>query len=393
MAMDPDAPANHCEGRNIVVCLDGTANQFRGSYSNVARLYRVMVKNPELQLGYYDPGVGTLPHGARTPAGRRVSLAMGLAFGYGLTQNIREAYLYLMNTYQTGDRVFIFGFSRGAYTAKALAGMLHKMGLLERGNENLVDYAIEYFKNSPSDADSELFKRTFSRECKTHFLGLWDAVKSVGWVYNFVKLPYTRRNPSVVSVRHALALDERRVFFQPSRWARSPAAGQSVKEVWFAGVHSDVGGSYPESRSGLSKLAFAWMVGEAVAAGLVVDPAEFDLVFHSPGSEVPSPTAFMNESLVGLWRVCEWLPRGRDDLYTARGLRAKLRLALKGVRPHRGRKRFVRDDDLVHWSVIERLEDPKAQYAVGPWHERGRYSVVARRDASPALRSNPPPTR
>ncbi|HED17756.1 MAG TPA: DUF2235 domain-containing protein [Gammaproteobacteria bacterium] len=126
------------------------------------------------------------------------------------------------------------------------------------------------FKYQKKKWIAEGFKRTFSRECPVHFLGLWDTVKSIGWIYDPVNLPYTMNNPSVGVVRHAISIDERRALFRSNLWGAGTDE-QDVLQVWFAGVHSDVGGGYPENESGLAKIAMQWMVEEAQKFGLLVD--------------------------------------------------------------------------------------------------------------------------
>ena len=143
--------------KNVVVCLDGTGNQVkaRGS-TNVVRLYELLdLRDPGRQVAYYDPGVGTFSAaGAWTPAARTLSRGLGLALGTGMRQNLAEAYRYLMETWEPGDPLYVFGFSRGAYTARALAGMLYRVGLLRPGAENLVPYAVGvYARNRGEDAD------------------------------------------------------------------------------------------------------------------------------------------------------------------------------------------------------------------------------------------------
>ncbi|WP_234439638.1 MULTISPECIES: T6SS phospholipase effector Tle1-like catalytic domain-containing protein [Streptomyces] len=123
-------------GKNIVVCLDGTGNQLKArGNTNVVKLYEMLdLHDPTAQIAYYDPGVGTFSAaGAWTTPGRKISKLLGLAFGSGLKANLAEAYTYLMHHYEPGDRIFLFGFSRGAYTARALAGLLKSVGLLRRG--------------------------------------------------------------------------------------------------------------------------------------------------------------------------------------------------------------------------------------------------------------------
>ena len=260
--------------KNIVICCDGTGNEFRESKSNVVKLYKMLVHD-DSQLGYYHPGVGTM--GARSALSgitRWWTRVIGLAFGYGISDNIADAYQFLMRNYQPGDSVYMFGFSRGAYTVRALCGMLRIIGLLREDNEGLIPYSIRMLKSKRIDfAVAADFKKTFCRECKPYFVGVWDTVSSVGWVYNVAHFPGTKatRNPDLKIVRHAVSIDERRAFFRQNLLGEPHDAQQDIKEIWFAGVHSDVGGSYPESESQLSKIALQWMVCEAELAGLRVD--------------------------------------------------------------------------------------------------------------------------
>ena len=139
--------------RNLVLCCDGTDNQFGPQNTSVVRLAQVVERDPQKQLLYYDPGVGTLPEpGVFTRVGKRISELVGLAFGAGLAGKVGEAYSYLMDFWEPGDQVFLFGFSRGAYTVRLLAGMLHALGLLPRGNQNLVPYVMRLFKSVRPDA-------------------------------------------------------------------------------------------------------------------------------------------------------------------------------------------------------------------------------------------------
>jgi len=137
---------------------------------------------------------------------------------------------------------------------------VHKVGLLTQGNEELIPFAWDTFAKESDKAISEGFKKTFSRDVPIRFLGLWDTVSSVGWVWDQKHLPFTQNNPSVQSVRHAVALDERRAYFVQNLWGTVPA---DVEQLWFPGVHCDVGGGYKESDSGLSANALKWMVEKA----------------------------------------------------------------------------------------------------------------------------------
>src|SRR5258706_16299969 len=117
--------------KNIVICCDGTSNEFAKDTTNVVKLFYTLVLDPSVQIAYYHPGLGTMePPGALTNIGRRITRLLGLAFGYGLPADIRDAYVFLMDNFEEGDRVFLFGFSRGAYTVRAVASLLNMYGLL-----------------------------------------------------------------------------------------------------------------------------------------------------------------------------------------------------------------------------------------------------------------------
>lgn len=299
--------------RNLLVCLDGTHNEPETGATNVARLYAMAVKDGE-QLVYYDPGVGTM--GARsaiTRAGKAMTRFAGLVVGYGIKDNIEEAYHWLMENYKAGDRIFIVGFSRGAYTALALAGMLRTVGLLRPGADNLVPYAMKLYaqhgKRQPTKDDEEKFWRVrddfntnfgnteFNRfDRHVAFLGLWDTVKSVGWLnararFEQARWPFTRIVPNVATGRLALAIDEKRRFYAEYRFDRDEVAKRAgLREMWFAGVHSDIGGGGdPRDGHGLSDIALGWMADEAVTAGLRIDePAYQKLIGVPPGIPLPA---------------------------------------------------------------------------------------------------------
>ena len=281
--------------RNIVVLCDGTANQVNiYSQTNVLRLARLLQKgtvNGRRQIVFYDPGLGTEgAPGALTAVGRAVTKFLGLTFGYGLKKNLADAYAFLVQHYEPGDRIYIFGFSRGAYTARALTGLLQRVGLLERGCESLIPYAIRYF-HARDGHQLNFFKQRFSRTypllwrdvvpgidnipglaeranrlsrgvIPVHFLGVWDTVKSVGTLRRRVVLPDTEWLPNMINGRHAVALDEKRSQYKPELWdcdtdnghdQRRELKGErrfqtclhaDVETMWFSGVHSDVGGGY-----------------------------------------------------------------------------------------------------------------------------------------------------
>ncbi|MGA8262304.1 MAG: DUF2235 domain-containing protein [Arenicellales bacterium] len=334
--------------KNIVVCCDGTGNEYGNENSNVLRLFGLIVRDGERQVGYYDPGLGTMSGiPALTKTVRAIDKTLGLAFAKGITSNIEDAYIYLMDRYEPGDRIFLFGFSRGAYTVRALAAMIHACGLLEKGSENMVPYASKMFKRPVDPNLRPGFRLTFSRECKPHFLGVWDTVSSVGWIYDQVKLPYTANNPDLSVLRHAVSIDERRCFFRQNLFGKG-YAGQDIKEVWFAGVHSDVGGGYPEPESGLAKIPLTWMVREAVAAGLLIDEAVYAETLPSTSNDTfvaPDPLGPVHESLSGAWRIAEYFPK---RYYNYELGRETWKIPM-------GETRRMREDCVVHASVVERM--------------------------------------
>src|ERR1700754_4945414 len=142
--------------RNIIICLDGTKNEVKAkAVTNVFKVAEIAdLTNPGEQVLYYGPGVGTMTApSAWTSVAQRISLIGGMLVGHGMRQDIAEAYTYLMNTWEPGDKVFVFGFSRGAYTARALCGMLYRIGLLRPGSDNLVPYAVRTYARNRGDSD------------------------------------------------------------------------------------------------------------------------------------------------------------------------------------------------------------------------------------------------
>jgi uncharacterized protein (DUF2235 family) len=297
---------------------------------------------------------------ALTGISKRWTKVIGLAFGYGISDNIADAYQFLMRTFQPEDTLYVFGFSRGAYTARALCGVLRIIGLLREDNEGLIPYSIRMIKQKKIDfAVAADFKKTFCRECKPHFVGVWDTVSSVGWVYNVAHFPGTKatHNPDLNVVRHAISIDERRAFFRQNLFGTPHDPQQDIKEVWFAGVHSDVGGSYPESESQLSKIALQWMICEAEVVGLRVDQnRKADILGGKPPYVVPDPlTKNQHQSLRGLWWIAELWPKVVQVETSPEVWSKRLRVNL-------GRRRWIAPSSLVHTSVERRLADESLGY-------------------------------
>jgi uncharacterized protein (DUF2235 family) len=282
--------------KNILICLDGTKNQVEATeVTNVFSIAEFAdLTDPAEQVLYYGPGVGTMaPPSAWTGLAQRISLVGGLALGHGMRQDIAEAYTYLMNTWEPGDKVFVFGFSRGAYTARALCGMLYRIGLLRPGSDNLVPYAVRTYARKPGK-DSDLSKpegwgrmdkyseglarkiEGESRAFPIEYLGLFDTVKATKAFGRDIRWPYTRQLPNVRVVRHAVSIDETRPQFveylvEPDPKQKFPA----LDEVWFAGVHSDVGGGFQDDKLTLSKIPMRWILDGAIKRGLKVRSGKY----------------------------------------------------------------------------------------------------------------------
>jgi len=346
--------------KNIVILCDGTSNEISRDRTNILRLFGTLKKNEE-QIVFYDPGVGTF--GADNSAShyyRKGVEIWGLATGWGLDQNVKEAYRFLVEHYDDGkrdgervkepDNLFLFGFSRGAYTARVLAGFVRAIGILSNNNLNLLDYAYRAYKNIGSttpDEDSSNDKnaafaeiRLFERMLRPDYvpiklLGLFDTVGSViesgRYGPRLRSHAFTRTNQNVEHVRHAVAIDERRTMFQPQLWPagnefwpkpfqKDSAVSQDVKEVWFSGSHGDVGGGYPEKDSRLAKVTLNWMIQETQPMGLQFKTRTINRIVLGQDEELnyvkPCATARPNNSMTSGWSVLEIIPRRKSRYAT-----------------------------------------------------------------------------
>jgi len=251
--------------KRILFCADGTWDDPQND-TNVYTLYKALTLSVGVQEPLYDDGVGA--------DGDPVQKLLGGAFGTGLFQKIKEGYVRIALSYNQGDEIFLFGFSRGAYTARRLAGMIAIVGLPTKSfNDAMVDTAFDAYRHRDRRADLLSALAPYAMyDAKLKMVGVWDTVGSLGipaliglsdpLLYGFLD---TSLHPDVQNAYHALAIDERRVEFPPTLWTSPPVAGQIVEQVWFAGVHCDVGGSYPETS--LSDIALSWMMRKASTLG------------------------------------------------------------------------------------------------------------------------------
>jgi uncharacterized protein (DUF2235 family) len=393
--------------RNIIICCDGTGNEISENISNVLKLYRCLRKTEKTQprqLVFYDPGVGTLE---RPDPWHKLkqdfNAILGLATGYGLDDNVLAAYAFLVHTWQAGDQIYLFGFSRGAYTVRVLAGLIHKIGLITPEQVNLAGSGLIAYKQFSSDEAPKLraqaklltdtsdaegplpqtafdnaaqFARITSARWPTiRFVGVWDTVASVivpradrfYWP-SLEELAFTLLNPSVQTFRQAISMDERRCMFRLKKWDApqtykhnrfndAHAEPQDISQVWFAGVHADIGGGYPEKESGLSKYPLLWMIDEATKCGLQVNQATVNQLAWgvqrkgSPFSYVvPDVRGDLHTSLSGAWWILEYIPKSATyKEWPAR--KAHFGYYIPDAEP-----RFIPDGAIIHESVLQRMD-------------------------------------
>jgi len=263
-------------GKNIVVFSDGTGQEGgKGNNTNVYKLFNMVEDRTNRQVAFYDRGLGT---GVRKITGQ--------AAGMGISQNIRECYEFIFNNFQSGDRIYLFGFSRGATTVRSLSGLIDLFGVLPKSRPELIKQAYRIYRIRDRDkrkAKAEAFvSRHHSMWCNIEFLGVWDTVAALGVPSRTIsvaldRMPFFRHrfhdltlSSSVLHAYHALAIDDERKTFHPTVWTKKSDVKQTMKQVWFSGMHSDVGGGYPEQE--LSDVALNWMIHRAKKHGLQIYP-------------------------------------------------------------------------------------------------------------------------
>jgi uncharacterized protein (DUF2235 family) len=262
--------------KRIVFCADGTWDGTSNN-TNVYKLFNSLLTTAD-QVPYYDTGVGS--------NGTPVEQLVGGAFGLGLFQKIKDGYTKIAQVYEAGDEVFLFGFSRGAYTARSLAGMIAICGLPTRNfDSNLIDTAFQAYRNKDQRTTLLATLGAYGmHDAKITMVGVWDTVGSLGipsviggvapLLYGFLD---TSLHPDVLHAYQALAIDERRIEFPPTLWTGGSSPGQTLEQVWFCGCHSDVGGGVPaganDDGTTLSDITLGWMMQHAAALGVEIAPA------------------------------------------------------------------------------------------------------------------------
>ena len=370
--------------KNIVLCSDGTGNAGGKGYgTNVWQLFRSLDLNGHIwdptlceQVAYHDDGVGTRDN----PFHR----LWGQATGWGLSQNMRQLYMFLVNNYEPGDRIYIFGFSRGAYTARSLAGLIAMCGVLDRRRfdvdelEKLSRQALRILRSAfvrgvsrwlqgeaaitQHEQSVQQAARKFrteyavqvegsdSGEVPIEFVGVWDTVDAYGfpsdtvaeWVHFIIyayKFPDTRLSRLVRAGRQAIAIDDERRTFHPVLWDEDAEHPGRIKQVWFAGVHANVGGGYP--KQGLAMISLDWMMSEAEADRDDLPGLRFISEAREAIRRSANPYDKLYNSRTGLALAYGYDPRELQATVTGHGI----------------------DRPAVHESVIRRLRSATEGYA------------------------------
>ncbi len=261
-----------------VIILDGTMSSLDPGYeSNAGLTFKLLNETAGVGMSlYYEPGV-------QWPDWRRTGDVM---LGRGINRQIRRAYGYLASRYRPGDRIFLFGFSRGAYAVRSLAGVIDRVGLLraENATERQVKTAYRHYRDEAAGSAAAEFTRALCHESSPiEMVGVWDTVKALDWSGPLIWRLLTPKNafhshalgPHIRHGYHALALDETRRVYTPVMWETGPGsrAGEGrVEQVWFRGTHGDVGGQLDgfEAARPLSNIPLVWMLERAEAHGLIL---------------------------------------------------------------------------------------------------------------------------
>lgn len=271
---------------NIVICSDGTWNRPEEDLdkdfpTNVLRLARAIAPTADgmNQHVFYDWGLGS----------SHDKFSAGIT-GKGIHKNILDGYRYIVQNYDEGDNIYLFGFSRGSYTVRAICGLINNCGIVKREFANQIDQAWKIYKDPsdnchPNGKTSKEFRHNYCHVSNAvHFVGVWDTVGALGIPFSLLGLfdrndqfYDTKMGPNIKYARHALSIDEQREDFEPTIWR--VREGVDLKQIWFSGVHCDVGGSYkPDKSTGLfaSDTPLGWMLDQARQAGLSIEAHLFE---------------------------------------------------------------------------------------------------------------------
>ncbi len=379
--------------KNIILCSDGTGNKGgHGADTNVFRLFNAVdihdtdanaidINDTNKQITFYDDGVGTSKN--------KYLRAIQGAFGFGFETNVVDLYEFLARNYDTGDQIFLFGFSRGAATVRGFAGLIEACGLLDRGKctddnnvvqehifQERIDEARNAYRKHKGEKDgktantaADQFKGNMAvvdaehaphGNLKIRFIGVWDTVSALGfpqdwsWAFQWIStaldkfidslFPHNfynyQLNDNVEYVYHALAIDDERTTFHPKVWNEKDDNGpKEIEQVWFAGVHSNVGGGYP--RAGMSMVALDWMMERATDRGVRLNKDVHDEVRASANVD-----GRLYDSRSGAAIYYRYGPRDIEDL----------------CKDSEGNKK-IKGPVKIHDSVIDRITRGTSRYA------------------------------
>jgi uncharacterized protein (DUF2235 family) len=329
--------------KRIAIFCDGTWNtpdeskDGRLCQTNIVKMANALSPaslDGKTQLLYYDTGIGS--------EGSLIERIYDGATGTGISENILQAYRFIINNYDKGDELYFFGFSRGAFTVRSLAGLIRNSGILKPVNSDKVNKAYLIYRSrkpehQPREVEATLFRKTFAVEetTKIKFIGVMDTVGALGnpLLLNGILSRKNGFHDTALSTKidnafQALAIDEKRKNFKATLWHQQPnAKDQVLEQVWFAGVHSDIGGGYPRNEAGLSDLSLGWLLGKAQNCGLNFDNITLN----------PDPMAPMHESYCSYYRLQRRFFRPVGSVY-----------------PYIGNT-----NEWVHPSVVERYSNDK----------------------------------
>jgi len=339
--------------KNIVVFSDGTGQEGgEGNNTNVYNLFNMVEDRTASQVAFYDRGLGT--------GWRKIT---GNGAGVGISENIIDCYEFIFENYQAGDKIYLFGFSRGAFTVRSLSGFINLFGILPKSRPELIKTAYKIYKIKDRDKRKKKVEEFLSKHhnhwCDIEFIGVWDTVGALGIPIKALDVIVDRITPFVHSFHdtklcksvkygcHAISIDDERLTFHPTLWDENdPQTAQRVEQVWFAGVHTDVGGGYEEH--GLADITLDWMVKKATGKGLLIYPKH----------------------------KIETAPNVDDKMHDSReGIRAMFRKKSRSEA-----EALVKDKKLktivVHQSVLDRTLDKNGQPGgYKPWILEHEYEV------------------
>ena len=314
--------------KKIAFCADGTwshpqnSEAVSGVDTNVYKLYKALLTTAT-QCPRYDDGVGS--------GGSLISRLLGGAFGEGLFAKIKEGYTKIAHDYLDGDQIFLFGFSRGAYTARSVAGMLACCGLPATLTQQAIDDAFDTYRKTPQSAERAAAKAALktnygNRPVEIEMVGVWDTVGSLGIPSLFEQVDPVRYgfldttlSACVKSAYQAISIDERRKAFPPTLWDSEGIPGQILEQVWFSGCHSSVGGGCKDD--GLSNITLKWMLDRCALHGLEIDP-DVQKMYESIDIAVNSL-----DEIEESWSVLWGLPQSRTippNAFIAQSVAARL---------------------------------------------------------------------